>query len=137
MTRLNAALRDAIEDLRIRWILARGRSRAKRPAGRRSTSAAGAISAKRSPGERTITKNVPNNVRQDTLQCAIRAAADAMRDAAGEEINFVILMQPVTPGGGFQTLSSMGKNSTLAMLMHSIKGLTSGSAKDVEKPIAN
>jgi hypothetical protein len=45
-----------------------------------------------------------------------------MREAAGEEIDFVILMQPNEPGGGFQTLSSMDKDGTVQMLVHSLKG---------------
>jgi hypothetical protein len=136
MTRLNAALRDVIEDLRVRWIMAKARARAgARHAARgssRPASVAGTTSELRSSGNIATNHN-----RDEQLQWSIRKAADVIESLSGEPVAFVILMQPVGEGGSFQAVSNIGKGKTIEMLLHSARGLMSGSAQDVKPPRAN
>jgi hypothetical protein len=72
MTRLNAALRDFIEDLKIRCILARARVRARRlTAGHRAAFAAAASNGT-SAGETSMSKKPTHDTREEQLHWAIR-----------------------------------------------------------------
>jgi hypothetical protein len=134
MTRLNAALRDVIEDLRVRWILAKARARAGSGRGAayaRPAWPAGAISTERSSGQ-TTSQN-----RDENLRWAVRKAADVLEQLAGEPVAFVLVLQPTSSGGACQTISNMIKEETVQMLLHAAKGLMVGTAVDVGPPRAN
>jgi hypothetical protein len=127
MTRLNAALRHVIEDLRVRWILAKARARAGSGYARPALPA-GAISTS---GETTIIED-----RNERLRWAIRKGADVIEKLAGEPVAFAIVMQPQAQGP-CQTVSNVGKEAIINLLLHTAEGLMTGRSIDVEARRAN
>jgi hypothetical protein len=128
MTRLNVALRDIVEDLKVRWILAKARVRARNGL---TVSPSQPASAERSSGETMIIED-----RSERLRWAVRKAADVLEQLAAERVAFVIVMQPQAQGP-CQTLSNVDKGLTINLLLHTAEGLMVGNAVDVGPARAN
>jgi hypothetical protein len=132
MTRLNAVLKDIVEDLKVRWIFAKARARA---AGRVASSKAAALDAGATSAARSGETMVIED-RGERLRWAVHKAADVVEKLAGEPIAFVIVMQPQAQGP-CQTVSNVGKEAIINLLLHTAEGLMTGRSIDVEARRAN
>jgi hypothetical protein len=72
----------------------------------------------------------------ERLRWAARKAADVIEKLAGEPVAFGIVMQPIE-AGACQTVSNLGKEALINLLLHAAEGLMTGRSIDVEARRAN